>query len=667
MRGIAVLVVVAVLTAGCSGGDDDDTDAAEPASTTEGSIELTVADPAGCEVLDEAACILPFPSNAFTVADETTDTGLRVAFGADALPANADGVRIDPAEWNRNDGFSPGSLMMTVVPDLDPEASALPPITDIELSLADDAPIVLVDADTGDRVPFWAELDANAEDLARQALIITPAVALLEGHRHVVALRGLVDTAGDPIESADAFRAFRDRLDTGIPEVEARREAMEQVFADLDAAGVARDDLYIAWDFTVASERSLSERLLHIRDDAFGALGSDAPAFTVTETAAAGAARIVRGTYEVPNYMTGAGEPGETFNNDDDPNGIPTVNGTYTSTFVCTVPTTAEPGTARAALYGHGLLGTADQVIGIGTVAATVGVAFCATDFIGMSTYDVPNAAAVLADLGQFRSWADRLQQGHLNFLYLGRLMRNEAGFAGDPAFQDAAGAGLLDGSAVFYLGASQGGILGGATSAVAQDWERVVLAVPAMNYSVLLRRSIDFDEFAPVFETAYPDELDRQLGLALVQMLWDRGENQGYAQHLTADPYADTPPKTVLLLEAFGDHQVANIATENLARTIGAGVRSPALAGGRSTAEQDPHWNIEPIDVFPHDGSAMVVWDFGTPAPPTSNTPPRAGDDPHGKAADVPEVLLMVSEFLKTDGAVVDVCNAEPCQTLEE
>jgi len=223
-----------------------------------------------------------------------------------------------------------------------------------------------------------------------------------------------------------------------------------------------------------------------------------------------------------------------------------------------------------------------------------------------MAAGDVPNAAAVLGDLGRFRTWADRLQQGHLNFLYLGRLMRHDAGFAGDPAFQDAAGAGLLDGSDVFFLGASQGGILGGAASAVAQDWTRVVLAVPGMNYSVLLRRSIEFDEFAPLFEAAYPDELDQQIGLALAQMLWDRGENQGYAQHLSADPYADTPAKPVLLLEAFGDHQVANVATENLARTIGAGVRSPARPDGRATAVE-PFWG--------HQEKAMTP----TAKPPTS------------------------------------------------
>src|SRR3546814_8185560 len=47
----------------------------------------------------------------------------------------------------------------------------------------------------------------------------------------------------------------------------ARRPHMEALFAKLGKAGIARDSLYLAWDFTVASERNISERALHIRDE----------------------------------------------------------------------------------------------------------------------------------------------------------------------------------------------------------------------------------------------------------------------------------------------------------------------------------------------------------------------------------------------------------------
>ena len=164
----------------------------------------------------------------------------------------------------------------------------------------------------------------------------------------------------------------------------------------------------------------------------------------------------------------------------------------------------------------------------------------------GMSGPDIPNTGAILGDLSRFPTLTDRLQQAMVNFLLLGRTMIHPDGFASHPAFRDAGGA-LIDTRRLFYSGGSQGGIAGGALTAVAPDFTRSMLIVPAMNYSLLLTRSIDFDPFAAVLYPNYPDELQRPLLLALIQMLWDRGEPNGYAQHMTDDPYPNTPRHTVI------------------------------------------------------------------------------------------------------------------------
>ncbi len=184
------------------------------------------------------------------------------------------------------------------------------------------------------------------------------------------------------------------------------------------------------------------------------------------------------------------------------------------------------------------------------------------------------------------------------------------------------------------------------------------------MNYSTLLNRSVDFDEFGAILQPSYPDEVDQQMGILLNQMLWDRGENDGYAEHLTSHPYEGTKAKQVLLFEAFGDHQVTNIATEVMARTIHAQLRVPALVPGRSPDVQ-PFWHIPPIRHLPaKGGSYLVMWDFGTPTPPIGNLPNRAGEDPHGKGSSEPRVLAMRAEFLRS-GRLIDVCSGGPCQTL--
>ena len=52
-------------------------------------LHVDLVDPQNCEILDQSLCLLPFPSDRFTVADAATDTGLRVAFAATTLPANS--------------------------------------------------------------------------------------------------------------------------------------------------------------------------------------------------------------------------------------------------------------------------------------------------------------------------------------------------------------------------------------------------------------------------------------------------------------------------------------------------------------------------------------------------------------------------------------------------
>jgi hypothetical protein len=621
-----------------------------------------------CDFLDPAKCLYPFPNDYFTVRDRSTDTGRRVQFSPDSMPRNAAGVPIDPTEWNRNDGFSPGSAILTVVPGLDLERTGAAPETDIGRSLRASAPIVLLDATSGRRIPYWAEIDQSAPSADQHALVVRPAVNFREGHRIVVALRRLQDSAGKTIESGDAFRAYREGTKTNDPTVEARRPHMQDVLKTLDGAGVKRDDLFLAWDFTVASERNLSERMLHIRDNAFGSLDNKAPAFQVTQVendVDARVARRVSGTFTVPNYLTGDGGPGNGF--DTGQNGLPQRNGDYTAPFTCIIPRAAlkPDGTvarARPAVYGHGLLGSEREVAAgnVRDMANEHNFVFCATKWIGLSEEDIGNAVSVLGELSRFPTIADRLQQGILDTLFLGRLMTAAGGFVSNPAFQGQ-GTPVIDTRELFFDGNSQGGIMGGAATAVSKDWTRAVIGVPAMNYSTLLQRSTDWDTYKAIFDPAYPDPTDHPLILDIVQMLWDRGEANGYAQHLTRDPYPDTPNHQVLIHEAFGDHQVANLATEVEARTLGARAHRPALAAGRSPARHQV-WGMEELE-GPYAGSAIVVWDSGSPAPPTGNVAPREGEDPHGDPRASKEAREQKSEFLKRNGRVVDVCGGQPCK----
>ena len=666
---------------------------------------LAAAPPAaaatGCDPIGTGNCLFPWPNDYFTRPAHTA-TGRQLALTTAMMPRNAGGKPIEPADYNLSDGFSPGQTIVVKVPGLDTPAAmartGAVPITDLARTYDRRQPVVVINARTGRRHLIWAELDSNATTPADTALLIHPAVNFREGERYIVALRRLRAADGSLLRPNEVFRAYRDRRRSSSKAVEARRTHMEDIFRRLKRAGIGRRSLYLAWDFTVASGRSLSKRMLSIRDRAFGDLGDrnlrdlkvrgDSPAFTVdsvtdfTPAEEPHVARRVEGTVTVPCYLGAIGCPsGSRFQLDADGLPVRIPGNTYSAHYICNIPRSATPAApARPSLYGHGLFGDAGEVraTNVEQLGDENDVLVCAADWIGMAEEDLPNALNLLQDLSGFPSLADRLQQGFLDFMFLGRVLVHPDGFASNPAFQKD-GHPLVDTRRLFYYGNSQGGIAGGALTAVAPDFNRSVLYVGAMNYSLLVQRSVDFDPFGAILGVSYPDELQRPLLISMLQVLWDRGEPNGYAWHMTRDPYPNTPLHKVLQILSFGDHQVANVATEIEARTIGSRLRQPALDPGRHT-DRVPYYGIPSIRHLPYDGNALVVWDIGplrppgcgapgapeclgTPPPPITNTPPRVGVDPHDLVIESEaRVRRQIAEYLRIDGRLIDVCGASPC-----
>ncbi|MEU4244503.1 hypothetical protein [Actinoplanes sp. NPDC026619] len=621
-----------------------------------------------CDPIDPVACLLPFPNDWNTRYDATSATGRRVNFTAATLPVNSLGATTNPDGWNRSDGFSPGSAVMTVAPGVSATRSGLAPITDIATSLSANAPAVLVDMTTGERWPYWAELDANTTNTARQALIIRPAKNFTPGHSYAVGLRNLVNSAGVKLAPSAAFSKVRGATLAASDALRSRQQQLEPVFGTLTAAGVARADLYLAWGFTVASEQNLTGDLAKMRDQSFANLKGAAPSYTLTSvteyttTENPQIARRIEGYVTVPNYLTlPNGIAGSTLTRGAD--GLPAVllGRTVKALFTCVIPRTALVTPSNAALYGHGLLGSANEVTAdnVEAMASEHNFTFCATPWIGMADDDTAVLSLALAGPSLFQAIPDRMRQGLLNAMFVGRAMTAAGGLTGNPAFQNAAGKPVIDTSAgLSYDGNSQGGIVGGALVASSPDLKYGVLGVTGMNYSLLLNRSSDFASFQQIIDVAFPDKLDQQVLLSLLQMQWDRGETNGYAATLAA-----SPAKRVLMHVAFGDHQVANVSADVEARTLGARVPAKPLAAGRST-DVTPFWGINKITSYPYAGSAMVVWDSGTGAPPLTNTPPSEaaqGHDPHEDPRHDAKARQQKSVFMRT-GTVVDVCNAQPC-----
>ena len=686
---------------------------AAPPAATSPLCGLAIDPNPDCDFLIEERCILPYPSSFFLKPDPTTPTGLRVHYGPQALPQNTSNVHVDPTDWNTLDGFSPGPMILALFPDTGLPVAVGPGSnvafhTNFARSLDADHPIVLMNANTGERIVHFAELDANTTDVTRRALIVRPGRRLDDGTRYIVAFRNLVDTAGHEIRPRLAFRAIRDGGNAAEiaaacgtacgAAIVSRRPVFDDIFARLQNIGVGKENLILAWDFTTASTSALTDWIRAVRDQAF-ALGT--PSFTVTnvDDGPAGTGRNanifrrVQGTFQAPLFMT-ADAPGSRLNL---VNGVPTQNGYATVPFVVDIPRVAvnvggTPQPARPTLWGHGLLGSRTQVTALSLLAQTYDFVVGGVDMQGMSSADVGTVVTLIQDLSQFHFIPERLHQGFLNHLLLGRLFGDPVnGFNSDPAFQYG-GVPLIDTSEVFYSGGSQGGIFGVAIMSIAEEFKRGFLAVPGANYSTLLHRSVDFNPYLALQRSAYPDRLDEEILVALIQQLWDRAEPQGYMNHLVAGDLSNPPvPHKVLIHMATYDSEVSNLATEIMVRSLGVPQLAPPLR----------HFFDIPEAMGGYDGSALVEIDWGkcisrcnvpgqddpgatcttdadcpgpgdkptrtrcdSGTPPLSNTAPAFENDAHGAEGSAPPgapTLEQVDRFLRPAGDVEQFC-VGPC-----
>jgi hypothetical protein len=683
-------------------------------------IDVDLSKAASCDFIAAFGnpCLAPFPNDYFTRTDPTSSTGIRVDLAPDSTPQNASNKHVDVTAINQSDGFSPGQSITVRIPGMDNPAAfaqtGIVPEGDMGKAFAPNQPALLIDATTGERQLIWGELDSNATEDKDRNLIIRPGKNLTDGHRYIVALRNMRDASGERLAAPPGFRLYRDNRRTRNSVVEAQRGRYESIFKALGKAGVKRSSLYLAWDFTAASTENITGRMLSIRDRAFAILGDgdlddgivqgDAPAFTITGTVdnpSPTVARQITGTFQVPCYLNEAGCPtGSTFDLDEDQKPIRIPGNEFTARFRCNVPASSISGgevvqEARPSLYGHGLFNEFFEV-GSGNVRALGnenGVMNCATDWIGMSSSDdsdpfhddIPTAIAALQDLSKFPALPDRLQQGFLNFAYLGRLLIHPDGFTSNPAFRFG-GESVIDTDEVFYWGNSQGGIAGGAFTAISPDATRSVLYVPGMNYSTLLTRSSDFTQYALVLYPSYKKQVERPLVFSLIQMMWDRGEPNGYANHMTSNPLPNTPAHKVMLVMAWGDHEVANVATEVEARTIGAPLRAPTLDSNRLAPGMiDPFYGHQPLGDLSGpaaDGNAFFVWDtgpkrtdppgnppgngiWGTDPAPLGNIAPNSsfGQNPHDTVVEESSLARkQIADFINTNGKVTNPCGANPC-----
>lgn len=623
----------------------------------------------GCQpLLAGKDCFLPFPSDFYLVDDASLPAGKRVKVTGAAKLTNDKGQSADMYDVTPVDGASKTPLVVGLLASPVTTAGLVGLLDPLDRSTTDDSPTLLLEADTGARVPHFVDVDIRDERPDFQALVITPVVGLKARTRYVAAIRRVKGPDGALAQAPEGFVRLRDRVnDPSLAALAARYE--QQVFGPLDKAGAARAELQLAWDFTTGSDELVARDLLRVRELTLAWLAANPkPAVTITKIDELPGDpmvwRTVRGKVQIPLFLTSA-EPGSGLFRDG--SGQVAQNGEAQVDFVARVPASVRDRfeAARPLAYGHGFFGSRDEITDGGTtkVAAALGMVFFSIDWWGMSS---PDLGFVLNDLvgkpDQALAFTERLHQAMANWTVVSAAISQslpehpelrrpaedgKPGTSKDAQGNSNAGAALYDPSRVYFLGISQGHILGGTLAAFNPLFDRIALNVGGASFGQMMFRARPFNGFLQFLQTGMQAPFLQRKYTATMQPIFDRIDPAFWASHVLADKLPQSPAdRRVLLQTGLGDSQVPNLGSFLHARLLGLPQITPAPQAVFGL-EQKPG---------PIDGSAYALYETGVD-PASVYALPKGADkenEVHTGLRQRPDVLDQLDQFLRPDSRVV-------------
>ncbi|MEO6953290.1 MAG: hypothetical protein ABI321_15935 [Polyangia bacterium] len=640
--------------------------------------------PSGCQpLLAGYDCFLPYPSDYFRVAEASSATGYLIKTTGAAklvLPQNGStpGASADIADFRSIDGYSILPSVQAVLPSAISSIGFQRLLDDPEASLAPTTNMMLIEADSATPVPSWVDLDPNATDPARQAIVLHPLVALKYETRYVVALHGVQTPSGDAVPAPEGFRRLRDGHSGGDHQLAPLQKHFDDdIFPIIAKAGIARSSLQLAWDFTTGDEVQADGDMLDVRTLALGWLASNTPTVTitsVTENTSADSWRVVKGTVQGPLYETND-QPGSVLFRGAD--GKVAQNGLATFTFTANIPVSVrdqfDPG--RTISYGHGFFGNQAEVTYGGTrpIAQALRSVFFSIDWWGMSDADaVPLIASILNAPSTIMQFAERVPQSMVNWFVFNAAMRGPLltqsafrrpasgpGVSTNAQNQSNAGLAVYEAQTSYYLGISQGAILGTMLAALSPDFEQIVLNVGGAGFTQLMWRAVPFNNFLNFIGVAEPDPLEQQKLTGSLQVQFDRIDPVTYAPHVLGSPLPGSPQRRVLMQNGLGDLEVPNLGSFLLARQLGI----PELAPNADAVYLVPQSN------GPIQGSALTLWDFGVDLTAAYGVakPPAHDDNPvHEGLRGQPTALAQMNAFFQSNGPIINPCDGGICHAAD-
>lgn len=539
-----------------------------------------------------AACVLPWPSSAFEVADPSSATGVRLELSDEADFATF----WSHVSADEPDGASPNSPILAYSPlglSGGFPASAL-------ASVAEGASIQLVrlptsEGDSFERLPFLTEQVHSAEGSA--LLIVSPSRPLpFAAHIGVFVTRRVRDGRGEGLEPAASFAPFlASERPSDIGEARWDRAQSLLGFAE-DELLLPREELAMVWDFHTRSSAQVAGDLLAMLRWADGDLEEPSTPPVVTVDAVEDGLRRVDVHFEVPLWRDGP--HGRLLR---DGEGAPMPVGTTEIRGIVLLPETEEE--AQLLVFGHGLGAEASLMVptlkALDLAAGPFAVALIDWDLHGQRGRGVQDVVAITGEL-EMRAFADALLQSIVDVRYLEHAVRGL-----DLPISEAG---------PLYLGQSLGAFLGvpiagtwpavrGAALSVGGGGISNVLRLGTVVETLGLRLGIEARAAADP-PGDLPMDLAYTVLLVMSQLGLDPADPLSYAALARGVEGDRGSPVPMLLQESVGDGIVPNPTTDTLARALGLQLATPSVR------------SIDGLATLPSPacggaGAALSVWDY--------------------------------------------------------
>ena len=274
--------------------------------------------------------------------------------------------------------------------------------------------------------------------------------------------------------------------------------------------------------------------------------------------------------------------------------------------------------------------------------------------------------STISATSRNFPSLADRLQQGILNTLYLGRLLAHPQGFAANAASRAPAASGCWTPPTSTSTRTRRARSSAGSPPPWHRTGRARCSAWRRWTTARCCRGRVDFDTYNVVFEAGLPDGGTRLVLISLVQMLWDRGETDGWAlprDHQAAREHAQAhgaharrggrPPG--------GQRHVGRRGADDrrVGVPAGGGRRAARSTGRRCSGSRHQGLPVQRL------GDRLLGRGPADPAGARRSTSRTAAASTRTPSRATPwRPAHQKSAFLSPNGAVIDVCGGQPCRT---